>query len=89
MYSRLVPGMSRVLRQIAVLLLQAPVHVYRLLISPLLGVRCRFSPSCSAYALRALEVHGPLRGSLLAARRITRCHPLNAGGHDPVPPRRP
>ncbi len=62
---------------------------YRLFISPLLGPRCRFYPSCSAYALEAVQVHGALRGSWLAARRLSRCHPFHAGGLDPVPPLRP
>jgi len=64
----------------------ALIRVYQRLISPLLGPRCRFHPTCSAYAVEALRVHGALRGSWLAARRITRCHPLNEGGLDPVPP---
>ena len=65
--------------------LAALVRGYRLLVSPLLGPRCRFAPTCSAYALEALERHGALRGGWLAARRIARCHPFHPGGHDPVP----
>src|SRR5688500_9108631 len=61
------------------------LKLYRLLISPLYGNVCRYYPSCSAYALRAVEVHGALKGSYLAARRLLRCHPWTPGGYDPVP----
>jgi len=60
---------------------------YQLLLSPMLGPRCRFYPSCSNYAIEALRVHGAARGSWLAARRVCRCHPFNDGGFDPVPPK--
>ena len=66
-------------------LLVFAIRLYQRLLSPLLGPRCRFYPSCSAYAVEALERHGALRGSWLAARRVCRCHPLNEGGFDPVP----
>jgi hypothetical protein len=66
-----------------------PIRLYQLVISPLLGPRCRFYPSCSAYAVEALQRHGALRGSWLAVRRLGRCHPWNPGGPDPVPPTRP
>jgi len=69
-------------------LLIALVRGYRRFVSPLLGERCRFAPSCSAYALDALTVHGVGRGGWLAVRRLARCHPFNPGGHDPVPPGR-
>jgi putative membrane protein insertion efficiency factor len=59
---------------------------YQLLVSPMLGQNCRFYPSCSSYAIEALEVHGAARGGWLALRRVCRCHPWNAGGVDPVPP---
>ena len=59
---------------------------YRRFVSPLLGARCRFYPSCSAYALEAVRVHGAARGGWLAARRLSRCHPFHPGGLDPVPP---
>lgn len=75
------PSMRRVLT----LPLVALIRVYQILISPLLGPRCRFYPSCSSYALQALEQHGLIRGSYLSAARICRCHPLNPGGYDPVP----
>lgn len=60
---------------------------YQLLLSPMLGPRCRFYPSCSNYAIEALRVHGAARGAWLAARRVGRCHPWNDGGFDPVPPK--
>lgn len=67
----------------------ALVRGYRLLLSPWLGSACRFFPTCSAYALEALERHGAAGGSLLTAGRLLRCHPLCAGGCDPVPDRLP
>lgn len=69
-------------------LLMLPVRGYRRYISPMLGPRCRFAPSCSEYALGALAEHGAARGLWLAAARLARCHPFNAGGYDPVPVRR-
>ena len=65
--------------------LMAVVRTYQLVLSPLLPPSCRFTPSCSAYALEALSRHGAVRGSWLAARRLARCHPWNPGGYDPVP----
>lgn len=73
---------------VAARLLMALISAYRRFISPLLGARCRFYPSCSAYGLEAVRVHGALRGSWLAVRRIGRCQPFNPGGVDPVPPAR-
>ena len=61
------------------------IRLYQRLLSPVLGPRCRFHPTCSAYAVQALEHHGVVRGSFLAARRIARCHPFRPGGYDPVP----
>ena len=63
----------------------ALITCYRWFISPLLGPNCRFHPTCSCYAQEAIQRHGALRGSWLAARRIGRCHPWNPGGFDPVP----
>ena len=63
----------------------ALVRIYQLLISPFLGPACRFEPSCSRYAIEAIECHGVLRGGRLAARRLARCHPLGSSGFDPVP----
>jgi len=65
------------------------VRGYRFFLSPWLGSACRFTPTCSQYALQALERHGPAAGSYLAARRLLRCHPACAGGHDPVPEQKP
>lgn len=65
------------------------VRAYRLLLSPWIGNSCRFEPSCSAYALQALESHGAAAGSYLTVARLVRCHPWCAGGHDPVPAQRP
>lgn len=65
------------------------VKGYRLLLSPWIGSACRFTPTCSAYALQALERHGAAAGSYLTVARIARCHPWCAGGHDPVPTARP
>jgi len=73
------------MRRLAVQLLSLPIHAYRLVISPWLGAGCRFEPSCSRYALIALEEHGPVRGTWLSVRRLLRCHPFHAAGFDPVP----
>ena len=67
--------------------LMALVRTYRLLLSPWLGSSCRFEPTCSAYSLQALEIHGATVGTYLTLKRLVRCNPLCAGGHDPVPPR--
>ena len=66
-------------------LLLAAIRGYRYLLSPWWGNQCRFVPSCSEYASHAIEQHGALRGSWLAARRVARCHPWHHGGFDPVP----
>ena len=81
-------GTSAVPGPVARLLLVL-ISGYRRWLSPLLGPRCRFAPSCSAYAAQALLLHGAGRGSWLALRRVARCHPFHPGGHDPVPPVRP
>ena len=65
------------------------LRAYRLLLSPWLGSSCRFEPTCSLYAIEAIGRHGAAAGALLAARRLLRCHPACAGGHDPVPERAP
>jgi len=64
------------------------LKTYKATLSPLIGQRCRYSPSCSEYAAQALITHGPIRGGWLAARRVCRCHPWGGSGYDPVPPRK-
>jgi len=68
-------------------LLIALIRIYQRFISPYKPRTCRFYPTCSHYALEAIQVHGALRGSWLATKRVLRCHPLNPGGYDPVPPK--
>ena len=79
------------LRQIAGGILIAPIRFYRYFISPLLPPSCRFVPTCSQYAIEAIQVHGPFKGSALTVRRLLRCHPIKwlggSQGYDPVPPR--
>jgi uncharacterized protein len=67
------------------ILLRGFLRIYRYALSPALGDHCRFHPSCSAYALEAIERLGTLRGSWLAVKRVARCHPWHPGGYDPVP----
>lgn len=80
-FSRLLNPFSRVL----VAILVVPIRFYQRFISPLTPPSCRFTPTCSQYALEALRKHGPLRGLYLAVRRILRCHPWGGSGYDPVP----
>lgn len=63
----------------------APIRLYQLTLSPLVGFNCRYAPSCSAYAIEAIATHGALRGLWLGAKRILRCHPWGGSGYDPVP----
>lgn len=81
--------MIAALSQLLNAVLMGVVRAYRFFLSPWLGSACRFTPTCSQYALTALQQHGPAAGSYLAARRLLRCHPGCAGGHDPVPGQRP
>ncbi|NTS76350.1 membrane protein insertion efficiency factor YidD [Catenovulum sp. SM1970] len=62
-----------------------PIRFYQVAISPMLGPNCRFTPTCSQYAITAIEKHGIVKGTWLASRRILKCHPNNPGGYDPVP----
>ena len=64
------------------------IKLYRLCLSPILGSNCRFSPTCSSYAIEALKVHGLLFGSFLTFKRLMKCHPFGSHGYDPVPPKK-
>jgi putative membrane protein insertion efficiency factor len=79
-------GTVQVWRKVPARLLIGLISGYRRFVSPMLGPRCRFYPSCSAYAMEAIGVHGAGRGSWLAVRRLGKCHPFHPGGLDPVPP---
>ena len=76
-------------RRTAIAIVSAPIRAYRALLSPLLPHVCRFTPSCSVYALEALKLHGPFKGLWLTMRRLSRCHPVTwlggSSGFDPVP----
>lgn len=82
---------AQIVSRAAKSLLKFPIHVYRHAISPMIGPSCRFHPTCSTYALEAIEKHGPITGAWLAARRLSRCHPVKwlggSEGYDPVPER--
>ena len=79
--------------RLVTLALSAPIHFYRRFVSPLSPPACRFQPTCSAYALEALQTHGPVRGLKLAIKRVLRCHPISwlggSSGFDPVPKHHP
>lgn len=81
------------MRKLAIAILSAPIRVYRAVISPMMPNACRFTPSCSVYALEALHSHGPVKGVWLTIRRLSRCHPITwlggSSGFDPVPKRTP
>ena len=76
---------SRIFENALLLLIRA----YQVTLSPFLGGHCRYEPTCSVYAIQAVQEHGPWRGSVLALKRLLRCHPFVKGGYDPVPPRHP
>ncbi|MDE6309884.1 MAG: membrane protein insertion efficiency factor YidD [Muribaculaceae bacterium] len=78
-------GVSRVVGRCVSSVLILPIRFYQQCISPMLPGACRFTPTCSQYAIEALRKHGPLRGLWLAIRRISRCHPWGGSGYDPVP----
>ena len=75
----------RIIRNFFKRLIVIMVRGYQIFISPLLGAHCRFTPTCSAYFIEAVEKYGPIKGSWLGVKRILRCHPGNPGGYDPVP----
>ena len=74
-----------ILRKVFSFLLLVPIYFYRVCISPLTPPSCRFTPTCSAYAVEAIKKHGPVKGLYLAVRRILRCHPWGGSGYDAVP----
>lgn len=80
-------SVPRLLMSIPAVVIAALIRGYQIAVSPLLPSNCRFTPSCSAYALTAVRRFGAVRGSWLAVRRLLRCQPFCAGGHDPVPDR--
>ena len=81
------PGrrLVRMMVRLPAFLVILAIRIYQVLLSPMLPAACRYQPSCSAYAVEAVERHGALRGGWLAAKRIGRCHPFRPGGYDPVP----
>jgi hypothetical protein len=73
------------LRSVLTALVSLLIRFYQVAISPMFPANCRFQPTCSEYTLQAVKLHGPIRGLWLGAKRIGKCHPLHAGGYDPVP----
>ena len=73
------------MQKIMTALLVALVKSYQLALSPFFGQQCRFTPTCSQYAIEAFQIHGSAKGLMLTVKRISRCHPWHTGGHDPVP----
>ena len=78
-------GIIQWVRTLFMWLLLLPIYFYKVAISPLTPPSCRYTPSCSTYAVEAIRKHGPLKGLYLAVRRILRCHPWGGSGYDPVP----
>ncbi|MEO7041095.1 MAG: membrane protein insertion efficiency factor YidD [Gemmatimonadaceae bacterium] len=72
-------------RSVGIWILRGPIRFYQLAISPMMPAACRYYPTCSNYAIQAIDKYGPLKGGWLAVRRILRCHPFRPGGFDPVP----
>lgn len=76
------------IRVILTWVLLTPIYIYKYVISPVLPASCRYTPSCSQYAVEAIKIHGPFKGFLLGLWRILRCNPWGGHGYDPVPPKR-
>jgi putative membrane protein insertion efficiency factor len=82
---KLISQQVKYIRNTLVFLLIIPVKIYQLVISPMLGASCRYTPTCSAYSIEALKKHGPIKGLYLSIKRILSCNPWGGHGHDPVP----
>ena len=87
LWRRLLDALRRWLDGFVTTIMLVLIQLYRWILSPFIGGQCRFYPTCSIYAREAIKLHGPWRGSVLAAKRLGRCHPLHPGGNDPVPPK--
>ncbi len=87
LWRRLLDALRRWLDGFVTTIMLVLIQLYRWILSPFIGGQCRFYPTCSIYAREAIKLHGPWRGSMLAAKRLSRCHPLHPGGNDPVPPK--
>ncbi|MBL4603115.1 MAG: membrane protein insertion efficiency factor YidD [Emcibacteraceae bacterium] len=81
----MVSSLFKYLSAILSYFLKALITVYKYVISPLLGPKCRYLPTCSSYAMEAIDIHGPIKGGWMAIRRIIRCNPWGNSGYDPVP----
>jgi putative membrane protein insertion efficiency factor len=79
------PSLWLIVMRIATMLVLMPINAYRVVLSPLLGSHCRFSPSCSHYAIEAIQLHGVVKGGYLTMHRLWRCRPFGGSGYDPVP----
>lgn len=82
---KIIMRIAAIMKSAAVFLLCLPIHFYRKCVSPMFPPTCRFTPTCSQYAIEALKKHGPVKGLLLTAWRILRCNPWGGSGYDPVP----
>ncbi|MCL1822096.1 MAG: membrane protein insertion efficiency factor YidD [Prolixibacteraceae bacterium] len=78
-----------ILKKVLGFIVLFPVYIYKYAISPFTPASCRYTPTCSTYAIEAVKIHGPYKGTWLAVKRISRCHPWGSSGYDPVPPKEP